>query len=1334
MSFNKEQAQAVNASCDKDILIAAGAGSGKTKTLSTRVERLVKEGLIKPEELLVLTFTNNAAYEMKTRILSLFGKEDPNYGKMLSSHVQSFDSFNAYLVRLYSGRLRLSPGFSILGTTLAEQRKREEIERVLNDAYLDVSKRGRLVSFMSKLGLKNPAKVGSYILNILKNFDLFTPEKRQQFLLDYAARVYSPDHVKGLYHRVIAQAKASISSILREAFVLDNLSHLLVREVGEEASYEEVLHALDAPYLWTTPLEECSISQDVDAPEDFLNDEFSSFLRLLSLGDEEFPCACREILSQKGAQYFATIYKGKKRGQINDCSYHELAFKCLKGIKAILADASSLGSYEEERERMGYFQDGIALLLELTCEVNARLDEYRKAHNAFTFADVTALALSLFIEEEYEDIAEELRNRFRYIMVDEYQDTNDFQELFLEGLLKPNKEGTRAHLFCVGDAKQSIYAFRNSNVELFRARQRRYLGGRESDVIAMNKNYRSAELLLDDINYIFSYYMTPRSGGIDYLNVMERLTYDPDVNLYNVPLDSYGVHRILPPDSFAFTKKSAVLEDYSDMEFEARAILSDIQDKLKAGFPVFERGKGVRPCKLSDFCILMRRKRSVVAYQKLFNEAGIALNNKVSVNLREVNAVMLLQSLFNVIAYILKGEPCDLRHAFASIARSYIYEYDDTTLHRILSGDGDASLSHIKELIECDPIMLELHRFAHAHEDEPLSMLFASLVSEFHIIDKLCLVGDIEDNVSKIESLYAMILNLEALGKGLCEFVRLFKDINKRALDISSDSVVESSDAVDLMTIHASKGLERKIVYIPSSDNGVSQGSNFDKPPFDFSYEDGLSFPYLYFPFDNFDEDTTSSYKTLPLRAKSLSSDDEEAQEHVRLLYVALTRAENAVYVVGRDKGKRSAYVMYENVPSRLWINPNLLGLIPSNIRQAYEYSLKIPNLEAAKLEFSQDEPSQEAYERLRKTYVLERVNKNNIEMAKSSLEAIYDHCVDKLSLRIDDLDLIAKIYASAFFPARYSSDNIHDFLSLHASLNHVQQQEEEDNDEAEEGEEGEEEASSRQDFRISREDLANKLIQFAKSIIEGDMASALPQIKLSEKDGKDEELKKQIMIDALLSSLAKQLLGVSYVCYRSYSAAGYKDEVRVFDALFAHNANKKEPHLAPLSINDEEIVFPRILSKRASKKMSDEDFVSDIAIERGNRLHRYLELLDFTTFDTSFIPEEKERRIVECALNTELMQQARKAKSVYREYGFYDEENLTTGYIDMFFIDEAGIYHIVDYKSSNIFDEEYDEQLRAYGRNIMRLFKVRAEKLRLHLLSIGKSITRDVALYPSED
>ena len=201
-------------------------------------------------------------------------------------------------------------------------------------------------------------------------------------------------------------------------------------------------------------------------------------------------------------------------------------FDILKGVTKKLDAVMTVSDLDEEINKLKSFKEDIALLLEIVKELNKRIDDYKAITNSFEFNDILLKAVSLLTNPKYERTAEKIRKQFKFIMVDEYQGTNDFQEAIINSLIAPKEDGTSAHLFCVGDAKQAIYAFRNSKVELFTQRQDAYSSGPGHRVILMHKNYRSGKGLLNEINHIFKFYMTLSHGGINYAFANEGLEYD----------------------------------------------------------------------------------------------------------------------------------------------------------------------------------------------------------------------------------------------------------------------------------------------------------------------------------------------------------------------------------------------------------------------------------------------------------------------------------------------------------------------------------------------------------------------------------------------------------------------------------------------------------------------------------------------------------------------------------------------------------------------------------------------------------------------------------------
>ncbi|MGN1261819.1 MAG: UvrD-helicase domain-containing protein, partial [Candidatus Enteromonas sp.] len=717
MGFNKEQAMAISAGIDEDILISAGAGSGKTKTLSERVYRIISDPSIglKPSELLVLTFTNNAAHEMKTRIVARFVAEGKDKealaAEMQSAHIQTFDSFNGDLVRAYSDRLGLPDSFMVADESVLAVKENDVLESVLKKRYDNPEKREIMASLIERFSWKNDKPLRKWLLGIYHAVAKFVPNKKRSFYERYEEDFLTDEFLAFAYSDFIKEAKDLLSQILCKAHYEGEIARGIPSEtlLGDAAFWEEDLHRYqyeDSAYAM--PAHQAILAL-IDAPDEaFLNEAKAFGTTNKSL----FPTrASRPGVPKEEKERLDAAWKEMKRAY---------------GRKDSVINALALcPTLEETKQAWAKDRPLYALVLEILREFNDEMIKSKMATASFTFEDISSFALELLTAPEYEDVAEEVRERFRYIMVDEYQDTNDAQEVFLESLLKPNREGTRAHLFCVGDSKQSIYAFRNSNVELFKDRQKRYLDGNGHRVIAMNKNYRSGPGLLSDLNVVFEKYMRLSHGGVDYSDPMERLAYDQEVNLYSEPYKDFGIQEIFLENA-DYTSRQEVM-------MEAQAILLDIQKKVANGYLVYDRSSNphVRPCRYSDFVILMRKKTNFGLYQRLFNRAGVKLNNLLSDNLREIDPITVLQSLFGLLCYFYGDRSIDAAHLFVSVARSYIGNYSDEEIYALLSVRDKAK---VLERLATDPLWNKIASFASAHREGSFRTLFLDLLSDFGVI------------------------------------------------------------------------------------------------------------------------------------------------------------------------------------------------------------------------------------------------------------------------------------------------------------------------------------------------------------------------------------------------------------------------------------------------------------------------------------------------------------------------------------------------------------------------------------------------------------------------
>ena len=1337
--FNIQQQEAIDASVNEDILISAGAGSGKTNTLSERVCEIILGDKVKPSELLVLTFTNNAAHEMKERILSKFPKsEQEKANQLLSSHIQTFDSLYQYLVSRYSIELGIANKLNILDDNLAKTKRSEIIDEIFNDYYKNPAKAERLIRFISKVDMKSDRSAKKNVLFLWDKLDSMGKKEKEDFIVHYDERFYSVSFVESLYHSFLSNIRESLIDVIYEAAFAEYHYDIYCQT---DLSLDKAKAAFSSLGFWGKNYDSFSFQET-----QYAEPLYEAIVSLLKLDDEAFVMKAKTF-QEDYAPLLVPRTKGLPK---EDKARLEKPWSILKraiGLKdSLIRPAETLGTIASETDKLLKTKEDVDLLLSLAEEADKRFTEFKKTTNSFSFSDIGDLALSLLTDPKYENAANEIRSRFSYIMVDEYQDTNPAQEAFLESFLKVNKEGKRAHLFVVGDAKQSIYLFRGSVVALFRERQKRYMKGLSERVITMNYNYRSGKLLLDDINYICSHYMRLNHGSIDYKGDQEEhLCYDDEVNLYRLPYEDFGIHRIITPNLPLIGNAECAKRRN---EKEAFTILTDIKKKISEGYQVYDRSSGIRPCKASDFAILMRTKSKFGLYEKLFNQNGVKLNKVISTNLREANAVILIESLIKMFQWMSVGGKEDPRHLFASIARSYAYEYSDTRLYQLLHNEGKDSL----ELVKADELWNELESFVASYKNAPFHDIYLALIRDFHVVDKLYKIGDIEDNISKIESLYCLVLSNESSGNGIENFVNLFANMNRYSLEWSTDTLTKNSDAVDMMTIHASKGLERKIVYMPVSLNAMTKTDHRNAPDFGFSSKKGITFPDL-----SFDPPLPSSpnnqyvslYETVATRVYKTDENDPEVDDHVRLFYVALTRAENQVIIVGDDDKKReNLYSMLDEAPHHLTLNDSFIRKkIEEGVIKENDYENFLVLKEAAKnvsLPLSSDASlpleSRKAYERLGKKYYLDIPLQLQNEALFSFARSLYLDYETRLSKEVDE-DLYTRVFVAANFPYLLEKYSISSFSTFFLALSEERKNNliddiaygngvdptyiagEDDNElppnEEEDGG-GTGEYLFEDLLSLSEEELKTYIFSFVENLRSEDYQSLQIQIPTKKSDSKDDkEVITEIFVKMFLPALMKAFDDTDWLTYLSYENGEYRDKISFMSEYFSGEVTSKLPCFHDYPVDERKIDFPILYKERASKTISfkDEEIPSASILEKGIHLHRLLELVDIASGDLSFIQDEGEKEIIHRVLSLPIMELAKNGE-IYHEYGYYDHLLHSTGYIDLFF-KNGDDYFVVDYKTSHLDDPAYVKQLHIYKENVMRLFNVTSERVHLYLISI---------------
>ena len=1291
MGFNKEQQAAIDAPITENVLVAAGAGSGKTRTLSEKVFTIIDKGEVKPSELLVLTFTDNAAHEMRQRIISTFKErgQDDVAEQVASAHIQTFDSFARFLVAAYADALGISSNLNLANSDVISAKKSVYLDDIFNEYYNDETKYRKLVNALVKFNIDTDRHTKKVILDLYKQLDKLTLEKKERFVNHYEEDFLSDKYFNVVINDLVVASKNIIVDTIKEAYFVEQNYDVL-----ESNAAQNIADLFNDPSAFNIDIQLCNFNCSVN------QERYRKLKEVLLLKGQDFVTKIIEILNDNTFKF--SISKKNPTGDEKD----KAVFEVLKGLGKKLDIVMRVSDVQKEIDKLKYFKEDITILLNIVKELNQRLDDYKRITNSFEFNDILLMAVSLLNNPKYEECAKKIRKQFKFIMVDEYQDTNDFQEAIINSLLLPKEDGTSAHLFCVGDAKQAIYAFRNSKVELFTNRQREYSTGPGHEVILMHKNYRSGKQLLNEINHIFKFYMTLSHGGVDYAFANEGLEYD----------DAHGPYSKLPYDHFGVSRITSVSGENCDsnepQSWEAKAIANDIKNKVKNRFKIYKRtstGGELVDCSYDDFVIIMRTGTGFELYQEVFKAANVPLNNKLKKDLKEINVILLLQSLVELIVNeITPLEDSDKFYLFASVARSYIYQYDDQNLYEILKDHDESKLDE-------DPIMQEVHEFIQENEGVSAYEFFINMLNFFNIVDKLCLVGDVDDNVSKIESLGAILAAQEKMGDTLEDFVRFLKDITDYSLGLNDETTNKVNNAVDMMTIHASKGLEGKIVYLPVSFNQLTQGNNAEKPDYTFDERYGIILPYYNYDVNDVDDEGNIKdvlMETLPSMLLKNSDKDPEVDEHVRLFYVALTRAENIVYIVGdKPKGdnrkRETLYGMLSYLPHYKRIDEEYIA---SKIKEkqvdavAYQNYLNTVNVIKGIDLMSGEGIDADLYSKLFNRYYTDKLTSILEEQIYVLLKPLFREFYLRFVTMTRDPVMDATFYA--YF--KYKED-----------INSIEQLERKAENDAN-----------------GAVDIAAAVNDFVGAIITGNCGYFMTK-QLAEKMQKlTEDNIPYGLFDILMPIFVRVFDGQKRFIYESYENNDYRDEVLTYDGdetlleeIDERDAEEVCEQIDQLHVDDSIILFPEIIKERASKQRhydeALEDTVPDLVLTRGIYLHRLMELVDFVNKDTSFIKDEKDRRLIDNVLSNSVFDDLGNAK-VYKEYGYFDEVLQTTGFIDLLYFKDDECY-IVDYKSRSIDDEAYERQLHVYQRNIQSLFNINKEHVHLYLLSLSENRVKEV-------
>ena len=577
-------------------------------------------------------------------------------------------------------------------------------------------------------------------------------------------------------------------------------------------------------------------------------------------------------------------------------------------ITKLLVEINELCSYEEN-ELIDLIKD----TKENTEMIILIMEKFKYENELFSFNDIAKMAIQ--IVKNNETIRQELKNQFNEIMIDEYQDTSDLQEEFINLIENDN-------VYMVGDIKQSIYRFRNANPYIFKNKYDNYKNNINGFKIDLSKNFRSREEVINNINNIFKNIMNDDIGGANYIA-------DHSMVFGNDKYSTTGNNNI-SNDIEIFNYEYDKDTKYTKEEIEIFSVANDIKNKVLNKYQVMDKKTNkLRDIIYNDFVILMNKSKNFELYKKIFEYLEIPLTIKRDDNLLNNININIIKNMCELIL-LQKNKQFDdnYKYNLLSIGRSYLFEYDDNTLFDMIKNNNYNSELYtlIDEMIP--------------YTEESIHIFISELFNKLNIYEKIIKIGNIEENLTVLDYLNKVSESLENIGYNIDDFTSYLSDLIEQGLDLKYSITDHFNDSVKIMTIHGSKGLEFPICYY----TGLYSKFNIRELNEKILFNDHIVIPYIngYFR------------KTMDYYLLKNNYIKEEISEQIRLFYVALTRAREKMIIVVSSKDKnnliennivmgRLNYRSFEDIISSIKVNLENyikpLNIESLNITKDYQYS-----------------------------------------------------------------------------------------------------------------------------------------------------------------------------------------------------------------------------------------------------------------------------------------------------------------------------------------------------------------------------------------------------------
>ena len=859
MEFTREQQDAIDAR-GENLLVSAAAGSGKTAVLTARVAKLVKEGT-GLENMLIITFTNAAAAEMKQRI----GKEVP-LSVLEKYSICTFDKFAIDVYKSYYHVLGLPPDLKICDEYKKNMLQTEALEEMFEELFEAEDK-----AFLDFLDHYGSARSNDAVQDMIRSFYTFLQSMPDpQSWLDKAkTSAFDPKEL-------MAQASQDAAQTLDQVLELFKKSWSLMSGGAEGIS--PVPRLAEKLMIDIAELEAIQELFVQGRTEDGLGRLFSiNYQTLKAAGDE------KDTYSTFKKEFTAAREKGKELVKKLKEKFGGLSMQALKDELALV-------------------QPYIKELCALTEDFAQRYSAKKLAAGLMEFSDAEHYALDILADP---DVCSEFKAKFDYIFVDEYQDSNYIQEELVKRISRGN------NVFLVGDIKQSIYKFRLAEPEIFLAKYHRFRTDAEpnSRVIDLNKNYRSKPAVIDTINDIFRRLMTMRTVGLVYDDKAALAAGTP----YNGPCSYEPRLCLIAQKSEEEDEADEQIEAFKAEELEAinaADLIQEYHGKMIAG------KDGERRLEYRDIALLLRSAKSRgETYYKVLTDRGIPVYLERGEGYFDTPEIQVLLSLLRVID--------DPRQDVALITvmhfPSFGFSAEELARIRVWGGDRRQSYYDALRSFALGPVDAQdgsslareqLRAKAAAFLEKlsgwrkkagcvPLSDLVWELMHESGIASFAQALPGGQQRTANLRAMadQAETYESETAGgiSGFVSYIGMISE-SKRVDTGQVKLLTEADDVVRIMTIHKSKGLEFPMVILAGM--GIGLGGGPDRSPFKRHKDLGLSIKL---------SDPVRGIKATPMSFRIIDEKlkAEEFAEDIRVLYVALTRARDILVMSAASKDPR---------------------------------------------------------------------------------------------------------------------------------------------------------------------------------------------------------------------------------------------------------------------------------------------------------------------------------------------------------------------------------------------------------------------------------------------